>query len=72
MGDDLCGDTRRTGEWTVFAVRSVQERITVGMDAKQHMARYGTWVCGELDCKDLYLDSDPVESLMMLLTLGAV
>ena len=42
------------------------------MDAKQHMARYGTWVRGELDCKDLYLDSDPVESLMTLLTLGAV
>ena len=72
VGDDLCGYTRRTGEWTVFAVRSVQERITVGMDAKQHMARYGTWVRGELDCKDLHLDSDPFESLVTLMTLGAV
>ena len=30
--------------WSGFVVRWLQKRITVGIDAKRHMARDGTWV----------------------------
>ena len=51
-----------------FAVRCMQKRITVGIDATRHMARDGTWVLVVAGGLDLYLDLDPVESLTMLLT----
>ena len=45
LGDDVCGYMGlNLYGWTVFAVRCVQLRITLGIYATRHTARGGTWV----------------------------
>ena len=58
---------KRVG-WTVFAVRCVHKRITVGIEATRHKARDGMWVRAVAGWGGPVLGLGPVESLTVLLT----